>query len=151
MTLLAGVYARRVDDAVPDSLCDAIESALSRYPNEQIERFRDERCFLVKADVGAFGETAFRTDPRAVSFMVGEPLLDHGGPTRRSRTLDLDELHDAFFRSDSQPLTRARGVFSAAHYQRESGTLILVTDKLGVRPMYYWLGERYVIFGSAMR
>lgn len=151
MTLLAGVYARRAEDNVPDALCDAITRALSRHLNEQIQHFRDERCFLIKADIGAFGEKAFRTDPHAVSFLVGEPMLDHGAPTRRSRAIDLDELHDALSRSDSEPLTRARGVFSAAHYQRESNTLILVTDKLGIRPIYYWLGERYVIFGSAMR
>jgi asparagine synthase (glutamine-hydrolysing) len=151
MTLLAGVYARRIGDPVPESLCDATERALSRHPNEQIDRFRDHRCFLVKADVGAFGEKAFRIDADAVSLMCGEPLLDHGDRTRRSRTLDLDELHDAFSRENLELLSKARGVFSAAHYQRESGTLILVTDKLGIRPMYYWLGERFVIFASAIR
>lgn len=151
MTLLAGVYARRVGDAIPDSLCDATARALSRRSNEPTEQFRDERCFLVKTDVGAFGEKAFRIDERAVSLMAGEPLLTHRHPMRRSRTLDLDDLHGAFCRGDSQPLARARGVFSAAHYQRESGALMLVTDKLGVRPMYYWLGQRYVIFGSALR
>jgi asparagine synthase (glutamine-hydrolysing) len=151
MTLLAGVYARRAGDSLPDSLCDETAQAVSRHPDEELERFRDERFFIVKADVGAFGEKAFRTDQRAVSVMVGEPLLAHDRRVRRSRGIDLDELHDAFSRADSQPLTRARGVFAAAHYQRQSGTLTLVTDKLGVRPIYYWLGERYVIFASAMR
>ncbi|HEX9607674.1 MAG TPA: hypothetical protein VF962_10615, partial [Gemmatimonadaceae bacterium] len=104
MTLLAGVYARHAADAVPDTLCDDIKRALSRHPNERTQHFRDKRCFLVKADINAFGDEAFRIDPGAVSFMVGEPLLDHVQPTRRSRAADLDELHGALFREDLDPL-----------------------------------------------
>src|SRR2546428_6890080 len=151
MTLLAGVYSRHSDNPVSDALCDAIKAALSRYPNEQLQFFRDERCFLVKADAGAYGDQAFRIDSSGVSFMVGEPLLAHAQPSRRSRAVDLNELHNAFARNDSEPLTRARGVFCAAHYRPGSAALTLVTDKLGIRPMYYWLSERYVIFATALR
>jgi hypothetical protein len=151
MTLLAGIYARHAADAVPDALCDSIRRALSRHPDEQIRHFRDERCFLVKADINAFGEEAFRVDPGAVSFMAGEPLLDHSQPTRRSRKADLDELHCSLSREDLEPLKRARGVFGLAHYRPDSATLVLLTDKLGIRPMFFWLGERYVIFATALR
>jgi hypothetical protein len=151
MTLLAGVYARHAGDTVPDALCDAITRALSRHPNEETQHFRDERCFLVKADINAFGDKAFRIDPCAVSFMVGEPLLDHVQPIRRSRATDLDELHGALSRDNLAPLTRARGVFGLAHYRPDSATLVLLTDKLGIRPMFYWLGDRYVIFATALR
>ncbi len=151
MTLLAGVYARHAEDTVPDPLCDAIRRALSRHPNEQTEHFRDKRCFLLKADINVFGEEAIRIDPGSVSFMVGEPLLDHGHRARRSRRDDLAELHSALCRDDLDPVTRARGVFGLAHYRPTSGTLILVTDKLGIRPLFYWLGDRYVIFATALR
>lgn len=151
MTLLAGAYARRTGDAVPESLCDAVKRAISRHPNEEIQHFRDERCFLVKVDVEAFGENAFRVDRSATTCIVGEPLLAYGQSTRRSRTVDVAELHNAFLNGNSEPLTRARGVFCAAHYQRETGALVLVSDKLGIRPMYCWLGERYVVFASALR
>jgi hypothetical protein len=151
MTLLAGVYARHAGDAVPDPLCDTLTRALSRHPNERTQHFRDERCFIVKVDISAFGEEAFRIDSDAVSFMVGEPLLDHVPPTRRSRAADLDELHTALSRDDFGALTTARGVFGLVHYRPDSATLVLLTDKLGVRPMFYWLGERYVIFATALR
>ena len=151
MTLLAGVYSRHVGDRVPDDLCDRIQRALSRNPDELTHHFRDERCFLVKADIGAYGEPALRIDPGAVSFLVGEPLLAHSEPTRRSRADDLGELHVGLSRNDFEALERARGVFCAAHYQPGSGTLTLVTDKLGLRPMYYCLGDRYVIFATALR
>jgi hypothetical protein len=151
MTLLAGVYARHAADVVPDALCDSIRRALSRHPDEQTRHFRDERCFLVKADINAFGDEAFRIDPGAVSFLVGEPLLDRGQRTRRSRTADLDELHQALARDDLDALRMARGVFALAHYRPDSATLVLLTDKLGIRPMFYWVGERYVIFATALR
>ncbi len=151
MTLVAGAYSRHAGDPIPDALCDALGTALSRHSNEQIHNFRDARCVIVKADVGAFGEPAMQVDANAISFMAGEPLLRHASSARRSRTVDLDELHDGLSKDDSEPLTRARGVFCVAHYRPESGTLILATDKLGLRPMYYWLGERYIIFATALR
>jgi hypothetical protein len=151
MTLLAGAYARHAADAVPDALCDSIRHALSRHADERIRHFRDQRCFLLKADIDAFGDEAIRLDPGAISFMVGEPLLDHNQPVRRTRTADLDELHRSLSRDDLAPLNRARGVFGLAHYRPDSGTLVLLTDKLGIRPMFFWLGERYVIFATALR
>lgn len=151
MTLLAGVYSRHAAVAIPDALCDSIRRALSRHPDEQVRHFRDERCFLVKADINAFGDEAFRVDPGAVSFMAGEPLLDHSQPTRRSRKADLDELHCSLSRDDLEPLKRARGVFGLAHYRPDSATLVLLTDKLGIRPMFFWLGEHYVIFATGLR
>jgi len=151
MTLLAGVYCRHAGDAVPDELCTEVQRALSRHPSERTSHFRDNRCFLVKADIGAYGDAALRIDQHGVSFLAGEPLLGQPGSTPRSRTLDLDELHMGISRDNLAALTRARGVFCAVHYRPESATLILLTDKLGLRPMYYWLGERYVIFATALR
>ena len=34
---------------------------------------------------------------------------------------------------------------------RESGTLTLVADKLGIRPLYYWMDDESVVFASALR
>jgi hypothetical protein len=104
----------------------------------------------VKADIGAYVEPALRIDANGVSFMVGEPLLSRSDAWR-SRSLDLGDLHAGFARDEFEPLTRARGVFCAANYQPQSGALTLVTDKLGLRPMYYSVGERYVIFATALR
>ena len=151
MTLLAGVYARRAGERLSNTLCESVERALSRHPNERVERFRDDRCFILKADIGAFGDRAVVVEPRAVSMLAGEPLLSSAGAPSRSRSSDLGELHAAWGRDSLEPLTRARGVFSAAHYRPETGTLVLVTDKLGIRPMYYWFDERFVVFATALR
>jgi len=151
MTLIAGVYSRHIGDVVPEALCDAVRHALSRHPDERIEHFRDDRCFMVKADIGAYGEPAVQIDSRGVSFMAGEPLLSHSDATRRPRSTDLHEIHSGLTRDDFSVLRRARGVFCAAHYKPESGSLTLVTDKLGLRPMYYSIGGSYVFFATTLR
>jgi len=151
MTLLAGVYARDDADDVPDALCNAIERSISRHPGEERQFFRDRRCCLVKTDINAFGGEALRIDRDGVSFMVGEPLLDLGHVTPRSRSADLEQLHTALSRDALEALNRTRGVFALAHYRPDSGTLLLVTDKLGIRPVFYWLGQRYVFFATALR
>jgi hypothetical protein len=151
MTLLAGVYSRVASDPLPDALCDSLRRALSRQPGERIEQFRTGRCYLAKADVGAFGSPALHTGATGVSFMVGEPLLAHESGLAQPRSADLREIHEALMHGAHAPLTRARGVFCAAHYRPDSGTLLLLTDKLGIRPMYYWLGERHLVFATALR
>lgn len=41
--------------------------------------------------------------------------------------------------------------FCAVHYQPATGELSLIADKLGLRPLYYWIDENHVIFASALR
>lgn len=150
MTLLAGVYCRRPEDVVPNRLSETIKRTISRHADDAVEEFSDGRCFLAKVDIGAYRERGVFVDSQAVSFMAGEPLLQSTSPVARSRWDDLQELHIALL-GDSASLRRARGVFGLAHYQPSTGVLVLVTDKLGIRPIYVALGDRYVIFASAMR
>jgi len=151
MTIVAGAFSRHAGDPLPVSLCNALRTHLSRDPNEQTEEFRDGRCFMVKVDIGAYREPALRVYANAVSFLVGEPLLDQAGKAAKPRSSDLIELHDDFVNGETGALRRARGIFAAAHYDRQSGRLRLATDKLGLRPMYYFVGDRYIIFASALR
>lgn len=151
MSVFAGVFARRPEVRITDDICAAVERALSRHPNETYERFRDAKCFLCKVDVGAYGEPAFNGNSTTASMLTGEPLLAHAGSGRRSRSIDLDELTTALVRDDHAVLHRARGVFGLALYDAAARSLTLATDKLGIRPVYYWLDDNYVVFGSALR
>lgn len=155
MTLLAGIYSRDEAQAIPDSFRDSLVRAISRHPEDEARVFQDARCCLVKVDIGAHGETAFRADgDGAVSLLAGEPLLKMGDADDarwQSRTVDLDLLHESWVKEDWNPLRRARGVFCAAHYERASGRLLLIADKLCIRPLYYWTSEKYVVFATALR
>ena len=37
------------------------------------------------------------------------------------------------------------------HYQPQTGKLFLISDKLCIRPLYYWADEQFVIFATALR
>jgi len=153
MTIFAGLFCRHGGARVGDSTCDALRRTLSRDIRDTVSEFRDARVFLAKVDIGAYGEPAFLVRPGgSVSLLAGEPLLATGDPrVARGRSADLALLHDSWDRSDCSSLAGARGVFCAVHYHPDAGRLTLVTDKLGVRPLYYWIGEDHVIFATAMR
>ena len=53
--------------------------------------------------------------------------------------------------ADWSGLRRACGVFCAVHYSREPCRLTLIADKLGLRPVYYWIDDDRVVFATALR
>lgn len=138
---------------MPDSACDALRRVISRHPTDEVQAFRDERCFFVKVDIGAFVEPAFHVAADgSVSLLAGEPLPGGGdNGLSQGRTKDLELLHESWQREDWAKLKSARGVFCAAHYQPTTGKLFLLSDKLGIRPLYYWANEKFVIFATALR
>jgi len=80
--------------------------------------------------------------------IAGHPLLRSlTGP----RSEHLRALHDSWDRDDWSVLQQARGTFCAVHYDANRHVLSLVGDKLGVRPVYYWVGERFTVFATAIR
>jgi hypothetical protein len=69
----------------------------------------------------------------------------------RTRKEDLELLHQEWDRGDCNLLRRAQGIFCAVHYQPFNHCLSLIADKLGLRPLYYWEGDKYIIFSTALR
>ena len=153
MTLFAGVFSRHANQPIKDSVCDGLRRVISRDKTDEVRVFRDSRCFMVKVDIGAFVDPAFRIDEDgSVSLLAGEPLLAFKDETSgRSRSKDLDLLHESWKRNDWNLLEHARGAFCAAHYQPQTGKLYLISDKLCIRPLYYWADEQFVIFATALR
>lgn len=43
------------------------------------------------------------------------------------------------------------GAFCAVHYQRRTAKVILKSDKIGIRPLYYWEGKQFVVSATALR
>ncbi len=152
MTLFAGIFSRRPDQPISKSVCDELRRVISRDPTDHVLTFQDSRCFLVKVDIGAFGEEAFVIGGGSATVIAGEPLLDDGnnGPSRH-RTHDVNRLHVSWIDGDWTDLKIARGAFCGAHYQASSHQLSLIADKLAIRPLYYWMDEDFVIFATALR
>ncbi len=152
MTLVAGVFDRH-GRPIAESTCAALRRLITRNPGDAISVFSDGRSFFVKVDLGALGEPAARVDPNgALTLLTGEPLLSlDNGESRHSRAEDLALLHERALRGDWSLLRQAAGTFAAVHYNPVTGSLSLVADKLGVRPLYYWMDENIFVFASALR
>jgi hypothetical protein len=134
---------------VADADCAQVRQLISRHPADQVKTFKDSRSFFAKVDIGAFAGAGSFTDPNgAVSLLAGEPLLANG---ELSRLKDLTAIHQAALTKDWRVLRDAAGTFCLVHYQPQTGTLSLVADKLGVRPLYFWIDDQRVVFATALR
>jgi hypothetical protein len=153
MTLVAGIFSRNKNEQLSELTCEALKRSISRHPNDDVQVFKDSRSYFVKVDIGAFREPAAYLAPDgSLSLLAGEPLLlldEEGGWQRRQDDLAL--IHEGFSREPGDVLKKAQGAFCAIHYQPGTGALSLIADKLGIRPLYYWIDQSYVIFASALR
>lgn len=152
MTLVAGIVARR-SQLLPESACAGLAQSISRNATDEVMVFRDAASYFAKVDTGALGGAGFYVDPNGVqSLLTGEPLLTAGDETpRASRLHDLNRIHDQCLKNNWDVLREASGVFSVVQYQPNFRTLTLVADKLGVRPLYFWYDDEFVVFASALR
>ncbi len=127
----------------------SLKELISRNLQDDVTTIEKPGAFFAKLDIGAIGEPAVVNDTDgAVTLVAGEPLLRNGG----GRRSDTDAIHRAFLDEGIDPLlATAAGVFSAIHYDPSNGELTLITDKMGIRPVYYWAGDEYVVFAGALR
>jgi asparagine synthase (glutamine-hydrolysing) len=152
MTLIAGIFSR-TDQPLADSACASLRRTISRNPSDEVEIFRDQRSCFAKVDIGAFREPgSFRDANGALSLLAGEPLLGNGDARSFSNRLqDLAAIHEQCLKNNSNILREADGTFSVVHYQPQTGTLSLIADRLGIRPLYFWMDDNLVVFASALR
>jgi hypothetical protein len=152
MTLIAGIFSRN-DRPLTDSACASLRQTISRNSTDEVEIFRDHRSCFAKVDIGAFREPGFFQDANgALSLLAGEPLLrDRETSLRANRLQDLTVIHEQCLENNSNILREADGTFCIVHYQPQTGTLSLIADKLGIRPLYFWMDDNLVVFASALR
>lgn len=149
MTIVAGILSRRPDQPLSDKACKTLLGSLSRNHNEGVQEFRTQHVCLAKLDIGAFGVPAYHLSREgSIAILTGEPLF---GNELRGRNFDLELLHENCLRNRWEILRQSSGVYSAVIYQPDRNLLTLLVDKLGIRPLYYWLGAEYVVFASALR
>ena len=149
MTLLAGAF--NISGALPrsDELLAAMSRALSRTPSDRLEIVRDARALLAKVDIGAFQARGHHVEDGTATFITGDPIC--GDSVHRTRTTDTAVLHRALRAREYDRLKDARGVYSVAHYNASEGRMVFATDKLGVRPIYWWTDGDTVVFSSTQR
>lgn len=153
MTILAGIFSRDPEYVIAEDMSRTLQALMSRHTQDRVMVESHPRCILAKVDIGAYGEPAVKSGTDgSVSMLCGEPLLSHPGRLDAgTRTEDLSTIHSACERAEWTPLALAQGAFCAVHFSPQSFQLTLIADKLCIRPLYYWIGDRYVVFATAMR
>ncbi len=153
MTLIAGIISRNSNHQVPVSICDSLRQSISRNSSDGISVFKNQSSFFVKSDIGAFGVPAFKSDEDgSITLIAGEPLLSFNDDGKRQdRQKDTDFIHKECANGIFDVFRKAQGMFCAVNYQPSGGTISLIADKLCLRPLYFWINEKYVIFASALR
>lgn len=154
MTIFCGAYSLDPRHALPDDLTAELRRHVSRNGADQPTEYRSARSYLAQVDIGAFaGEGALRTDAGGYTVVAGEPLLTDGDTDPDwHRGRDLALLHPALGSDDPYAaLRRAAGTFCGVHHDAARDEIILFVDKLGVRPLYLWVGPQFVVFATALR
>ena len=152
MTLIAGMLSRH-DRPLADSACASLGQVISRNPADEVMAFRDRRSYFAKVDLEAFHEPGFFVDPNgALSLLTGEPLLSNwNSSSGSSRLKDLTTIHEQCLKNNWNALREADGTFCVVHYQPQTGSLTFIADKLGIRPLYFWIDDDLCVFASALR
>ncbi len=149
MTLIAGIFSRR-NRPLPDSVCSSLGRSLSRNPSDEVHEVRYANAYFAQIDIRAFSKSGTCTDEeRNSSWMTGEALLSN--QTADLRCDELRLLHDECLQSNWDIFKHAEGQFCFVQYRPANGVLTLVTDKVGVRPLYLWFDDELVIFASTLR
>src|SRR4051794_15340608 len=149
MTIMAGLFSRRGSVERLARICAEIRPLLSRHPGDSVVEFSDERVWLAKIDIGAYGTAGFhRADDGSVAMLTGEPLLDDGDGDRYR---DLIRLHQDWQIGEGRLTARTRGVFALASYVPAENRLTIVTDRLGLRGLYLLITDDFILFATAFR
>jgi asparagine synthase (glutamine-hydrolysing) len=155
MSLFAGVYALRDESGqaveIPADVSRILTESLGRGP-DRVQTFETPGFHLAKVDVGAFGEPGVLDDDRSLAAVAGELLLDRRkADTRPSRMQDLRRLAEEVSVSGPTALGSCLGTFALCHYDRTTGAFLVATDRVGVRPVYFYAGDGLLIFSTALR
>jgi asparagine synthase (glutamine-hydrolysing) len=154
MTLIAGIISRKINLSIPPSVKEEMRRVVSRNSGDVADVLGDSRSFFVKVKLenrdDSQIESVFNGD---ISLVAGEPLLEQKTVGNHRRQEDYAKFNriDIEDRNLDAILGTARGVFCGLSYKIETRVLTLTTDKLGVRPFYYWISEDYVVFANALR
>jgi asparagine synthase (glutamine-hydrolysing) len=153
MTIFAGAFSLTNDGRLPESLRGALRAAVSRADNEVIDEIRTDSLFFVKVDIGAFGAKGLHEDAYGnVTAIAGEPLIDAGeADLSWNREKDTAALHPLLEDGEWSGLSRCRGTFCGIHYSTVHQSFSLFVDKVGVRPLYLWVGPSFIVFATALR
>lgn len=152
MTILAGIMSRNTSVKLQTTHCEFITRSLSRFPEDNVFEFRTPRAFLAKVDIGTYLEPGvLLSKTGSMTMLAGEPLLVTAHEESHAGRGGLSTLQKHWDAGEWNSTSLTRGVFCAVHYEPTKNRISLIADRLGIRPLYYWVGKEYIVFSTALR
>lgn len=81
-----------------------------------------------------------------ITFLCGEPCLSRNGAAVDHRCLTEDIKNGSW-----ESLKKVRGTFVLVFYDLNNNAAYLISDKLGVRPLYHWIREDIFAFSTRFK
>ena len=160
---IVGVLSREGDGITP-AVFDGWRDRLAHRGPDQAATFHDRGLLLgfrrlAIIDLSALGHQPMTTtDGRFTIVFNGQIYnfeelrseLERAGVRFRGHS-DTEVLLELFAREGVACLSRLNGMFGFAVYDAFERTLVLVRDRLGVKPLFYWRAGRALAFASELR
>ncbi len=112
--------------------------------------YTTERSFFIAYDANSnTGAKEVVNDSANFGWLSGESFIRNDDNTYASD--EVSYILDYFLRNNlSSCLKRARGVFSGVCVNREQNQYSVFTDKLGIRPVYIYQSDKFIIVSSVL-
>ena len=148
MTILFGIIDISGTDIHVDRQVLINQILESDVADNHITKYFDNNLYCISYDNNAYQCSGIKQDSHGMTIVTGEPIIDLSeGRTRES---DTHLIHDSLLNNDLSFLKRARGVFSGINISLSSHGIKIFTDKLGIRPIYYYCKDDLLIFSSIL-
>jgi len=123
-------------------------NVISQYNSKAVNNiYKTENALFFRRNTGALTDyPGSILNESVVSLLAGEPFI-----TQQNVAEDHQILTKAILNRDIQILKNVRGIFAASLYNQKENTLSLCSDKLGIRPLYYWHADDVVVFSTQLR
>ncbi|GLZ43740.1 asparagine synthase (glutamine-hydrolyzing) [Actinokineospora sp. NBRC 105648] len=110
-----------------------------------IDRAGSVQPMTFTADGGTVATLSFCGE--VYNFAELRAQLEEAGHVFRTRG-DTEVVLHAYLRWGESMVDRLNGMYAFAVWDARTEELLLVRDRMGVKPLYYWLSEHGIVFGS---
>jgi asparagine synthase (glutamine-hydrolysing) len=150
MAIFAG-FARFDGLTPPEATSFEISGLLSRDPSDQVLSRTSQGCLLTWVNLGFWGGASHFTTPHgSYGIIAGNPLIRANGHVLE-RQEGIYRLGVGLDSDTYQTLLSCHGSYCGVLIQPERQRLLLISDKLRTRPIYFAIQDSTIVFSSALR
>jgi asparagine synthase (glutamine-hydrolysing) len=155
------VIVRRSGEPVPASIIESVRRSLEHRAPDGTDVATRENVAVIFGRLHATPEARFERQPhecRDGSWLVADARIDNrsdlvrGLPQtlRESSTSDVELIAACYEDGSDKAIAELVGDFAIAKIDPR-GRLTCFRDHLGVKPLYYWIGDDWIVIASELR